>query len=520
MDSDGASDVAAERAAYEAADPDVRAALHDARATLLEGAHPRDHRLGAIPYHREHGADPHGTGLQSLLAATGHCVDMGFYHAGIDLGRRARALADPERQEDTYCSVSTKLTTSLAVLGHVDEAEEIYFDLRSRYTTPMVHLFSNYALGMLYTRHRAPGTRDHELARVHLNTAIALASQMPEASRSFQRVFQQNGLALVEMHMGNLAGAERLVTEGLARLDAELAEGEHELHRSVLLHNRGQVRAALGRLDEGLADFTRVIDADPNHPEYYFDRAALYRRTGDTEAAFADYQTAIDVSPPFPEAYYNRGDLRAATGDPDGAAADFGYVLELEPDYLDARINRAAIRLEGGDLAGAREDVDTGLGFHPDSADLLCTRGLLALEDADADAAWHDFTAALAIDPTLYQALANRAVIAQERGRSEEALADLGRALDLVGPDASLLYNRGFVHRSAGQWQEADSDFTAALELPDADRAELLWERAVCRAQAGDPAGSRADLEECVRLGDQPYADQAGERLAALVDAR
>ncbi|MGW0765591.1 tetratricopeptide repeat protein [Streptomyces sp. NPDC002676] len=514
VESDGTSESLAQKAAYDAAEPGVRAALHDARAAVLELADATEFRLGALPYHRALGTDPGGAGLRALIDAAGRCVDMGYYHAVLELGGRARELADPERQEEQYCVISTRLTSALAVLGQADRAGEIYFDLRSRYTTPMVHLFSNYALGMLHTRHRAPQQRDHPTARVHLHTAIALASLMPEASRSFQRVFQQNGLALVEMHLGNLDRAEQLVSEGLAELDAELAEGEHLLHRSVLLHNRGQVRAALGRLEEGLADFTAVIAADPNHPEYYFDRAALYRRMDRHAEAAADYQRAIDVSPPFPEAHYNRGDLRAATGDPEGAIADFGYVLELEPDHLDARINRAALLLENGDPAGARADAEEGLAHHPDSAGLLCTRGLAALEEGDADAALRDFSAALDLDPGLYQALANRAVIALDRGRHQDALDDLDRALDLTGPDPALLYNRGYVHRAAGRLRQAEADFTAALGLPGADRAELLWERAKCRAQAGDAAGQRADLEECVRLGDSEYADRASRQLA------
>ncbi|MFD0319136.1 tetratricopeptide repeat protein [Streptomyces flavalbus] len=519
VESDGTSDVAGERAAYESAPAGLRTALHDERAAALEETLSRSFRLGAIPYHREHGSDPRGVGLRSLLEASGHCVDMGFYHAAIDLGRRARALADPARDEQAYCLASTRLTNSLAVLGHTEEAEEIYFDLRGRFTTPMVHLFSNYALGMIYTRHRGPEARNHHIARVHLHTAIALAANLPDAQESFQTVFQQNGLALIEMHLGNLPEAERLVSAGLARLDAELAPGEHLLHRSVLLHNRGQVRAALGRVEEGIADISQVIDADPNHPEYYFDRASLYRRLGDTDAAFADYQTAIDISPPFPEAYYNRADLRAETGDIEGALSDFGYVLELEPDDLRARINRASLRLESGDLAGAREDVSAGLTHHPESADLLCTRGLLSLEDGDADAALRDFTSALESDPTRYEALANRAVIWQDRGRSHDAIADLTRALELVGPDASLLYNRGYVHRAAGHWRDAIHDYTAALDLPDADRAELLWERAGCRAETGDVTGCRDDLTACVRLGDEPYATQARSRLREMSGA-
>jgi tetratricopeptide (TPR) repeat protein len=483
--SDGTSDDPAEQAAYLAAPADIRAAHHDARADLLDRTAAAEFSLGAIPYHRANGSDPSGAGLRTVLKATGHCVDMGFYHAVTELGSLALELADPDEQPNEYCDVSTRLTTAFALLGDTARAEQIYFDLRGRYTTPMVHLFANYAMGMLYTRHRSPTTRDHAVARVHLNTAIAIASVLPDTSRAFQRVFQQNGLALVEMHTGDLAEAERLVDEGIAQLDAELAEGEHQLHRSVLLHNRGQVRAALGRDAEAVADFSAVIAADPNHPEYYFDRAALYRRMGDADAALADYQTAIDISPPFPEAYYNRGDLRAETGDVEGALADFGHVLELEPDYLDARINRATLLLQEGLVDAAADEVVAGLVHHPASPDLLCTRGLIALELGDPDGARTDFDAVLEQQPDHHQALANRAVAAVDLGRHADALNDLDRALEITGPDAALLYNRGYVHRVMGRWREAEQDFSAALELPGADLEALVAGRDECLAELG-----------------------------------
>src|SRR5262249_11329958 len=56
--SDGTSDDPAEQAAYDAAAPELRARLHDARAAELEPAADWGLRLGALPYPPEPGADP------------------------------------------------------------------------------------------------------------------------------------------------------------------------------------------------------------------------------------------------------------------------------------------------------------------------------------------------------------------------------------------------------------------------------------------------------------------------------
>jgi tetratricopeptide (TPR) repeat protein len=486
IDSDGTSDDPAELAAYRDADAATRAELHDLRAAELARRDEWSLHLGAIPYHLEHGADPTQAGGKALLAAADYCFEMGFYRMQLDYGPRGLAVTDPETEQERYWLMSTKVSTALSLIGRSLEAEPIYFDLRSRYAMPMMHIFCGYALAMLFTRHHAPEHRDHKLAKVYLNNTIAMASLLPDPDeRAFFTVFQQNGLALVEMHLGNLPGALRLVEQGLARLDSELEPDKHRLHRSVLVNNRAKVYAALGRLEESLVDASTVIELDPNYPDYYFDRAEVRRKLGDLDGAIGDYDAAVPLTPPFYELHYNRADLRAEVGDLDGAIADFGYVVELEPDQLDARVNLVSLLLETGAHADARAYLDEGLPLHPDDARLLHLRGLLALEEGDPVAARRDFDRALAADAALVPALASRAALAHDTGDLDTATADLTAAIgeDPANPD--LLYNRGFVHQSAGRWEAAVEDYTRAIELGGDDRDELLRLRAVCEAELG-----------------------------------
>ena len=334
---------------------------------------------------------------------------------------------------------------------------------------------------MMYTRHFPPERRDHHLAKAYANNAIAFASLWPDlAERPFHVVFNQNGLALIEMRLGNLPEAIRLVTEGQERLDRELAPDAYLLHRSVLIHNRASVLAAAGRLDEALADFDRVIEMDPSYAEYYLDRATLRRRLGDAEGAMDDYDAAITRMFPVWELHYNRGDLRAAQGDLAGAIADFERVLELEPDQLDARINVVGLLIEAG-LTEADAHLAEGLLLAPADGQLLCARGGLAIEAGDAEGARRDFDLALAADGSLTAALAGRATLAYEAGDLDAAAQDLTRAIE-VSEDPDLLYNRGMVYAGARRWQAAIDDFSAALVLPGADHEELRSQQSACRA--------------------------------------
>jgi tetratricopeptide (TPR) repeat protein len=295
---------------------------------------------------------------------------------------------------------------------------------------------------------------------------------------AYLQVYQDNGLALIEMHRGNLERSLTLVTEGMARLDREIPSDRYLVHRSQLLHNRARVLVALQRFEEARADFDRLIEWDPDYIEYRMDRGNLARRLGDLAAALEDYDWAIKVSAPFAELFYNRADLRAEAGDVEGALADLTFVVEMEPTLADAWLNRGALLLEAGDPEAAGNDARAGLRQAPANPRLLCLLGLAEQSKGLLAVARAAFDDALAADPAHTPALVQRAVLAFEAGDCDASIADLERALALGGDDPDVLFNRGVAYAAAGRLEEAVEDFNRALPLRGADVAELLVARA------------------------------------------
>lgn len=444
--------------AYDELDPIRRAELHDQRAASLSATCEPSLSRGAIPFHLVRGTDPDGTRLARLRHTVDHLHGMGFYAATIELAEHARSLTEPG--ERLWWLFTTKIASSLTALDRPDEAVPLYEELRERSTEPEIHMGVAHAMAMLHIR-------DHQRAKRWANLAIAIARLLPdEKQRAFQTAFHRDGLAVIEARLGNAEAALRLVTEGIEQLDTVLEPTEYALHRSVLRHNRAQVLAGMGRLEEALADFDTVIELDPNYAEYHFDRATLLRRLDRHADALADYDKAIELSPPFPEVYHHRGNLWAELGEVSKALADFDYALELAPDFLAALIDRARLLCERADPAAAWTDVRAGLELDPGNARMLCVRGSLLAEQGDIDAALRSYTEAVAADPELVAGWANLGLLHYKTGRLEQSLIDLTEAL-AHGGSAEVRYHRGVVLQALSQWDRAEQDFAQVLDVID-----------------------------------------------------
>jgi len=435
-------------------------------------AGPRTWRGGpALPYPSERRLDEL-TGAE-LRDAIERCFEAGCHHAVAELGRRALAATEPGAEG--WWRLMHRTATALAAIEREDEAWALFDEVRRVSTDPAEHAAAAYSTAMLLVRHHDHARRDPEAALPWINQAIAISTLLPDPElRAFKLGFDLNGRALIEMRLGRTEQALELVERAIALADEGLPPGRHPIHRLVLRANRAQLKIALGRPEEALADLDAAIAADPGYPDYYIDRGNLLHRLGRLEEARADYETAMRVGPPFPEAYYNRAEILFALGDHDGALADLDYALELDPGFVDAYVNRAGLLAARGEYGRARADAERGLALAPANPYLLCVLGQIEMAEDRAEAARRAFDGALRHDPSLAAAWANRGMLAFETGDLDGAVRDLSRAVELTrananpGEEAPLLFNRAVALRAAGREEEAIADLTRALELaPD-----------------------------------------------------
>ncbi|MER5874039.1 tetratricopeptide repeat protein [Streptomyces sp. NPDC002044] len=489
VEGDCVDDDPAPHAAYRAIGDAERAGLHDRRAAALASRAEAEPslKLGALPYHLLRGSDGDGAGLDALRWAQARCKYFGFYHAAAEMGEEGRHRADPVTRPELWWPFTRETGVCLAAAGRPEESAAVQEEARAATAVPKHHMALAYETGMLYARHFPPELRDDRRARAYVNQAIAISDLLPDLKeRAFYSVFNRNGLALVEVRAGRPDEALRLLDEGIERLDRELGIGERTWHRVGLRYNRAQVNGMSGRLEEALADYASIIDADSDFADHYFNRGSMLRRLGRIEEAIADYERALALEPPFPEAHYNRGEALMELGDTEGARADFDRTLELEPGHLEALLARAGLLADRGEDRAALDDVTAGLLLDPEHPHLLCLRGRLWGEEGRTAEARASLSEALRFDPELAEAWAIKAELAFLEGDLAGALADFDRAVDLEGrPD--FRFNRGVVHEAAGSFEQAVADFEAVLAVTDDSEARSRREtclRAAERAHA------------------------------------
>ena len=70
---------------------------------------------------------------------------------------------------------------------------------------------------------------------------------------------------------------------------------------------RGFCKNLIKDFTGAIADFTKVIELDPNHQWAYVSRGSAKNKTGDYQSAIDDFNRALELDPKDQEAYNNRG---------------------------------------------------------------------------------------------------------------------------------------------------------------------------------------------------------------------
>lgn len=136
-----------------------------------------------------------------------------------------------------------------------------------------------------------------------------------------------------------------------------------------------------GQFGEAVAEFTRVIQLDPNQTDAYYSRAVANSLQGRYSEALGDYDFVLSQQPDFVDALYNRGLAYALIGENDSAITDFNRALELSPRLTDALNNRGQVYLNDNRREVAIADFQAALALDPEHQEAGNNLALLGATD-------------------------------------------------------------------------------------------------------------------------------------------
>jgi tetratricopeptide (TPR) repeat protein len=257
-----------------------------------------------------------------------------------------------------------------------------------------------------------------------------------------------------------------------------------------ILHNRGLLLQTVGRHDEALADFARVMFVrerlQPAHPATINYRGRFYNIAERYEDAVAEFNRTLLLYKENAEALYNRAISFSRLDLHEDALDDLNRAALVTPDKLDILDLRATINYNLGHFVQAISDFTRILELYPEDSDNSSRRQFIAHAYKKASR----FEEALAAYNALIETDADNAAYRIDRAyslfqlkRFAAALADYSWAIEhQAAPSSDLHYNLGATYSRLEQYEEALVEYARSLELqPDnptvhAGRGAMLYE--------------------------------------------
>jgi len=276
-----------------------------------------------------------------------------------------------------------------------------------------------YQLGLIETHFK-----DYEKAINYFDKVIAINKdhvtdsyfQIGKIKWSFKD-FKGAETALNHVIEHDKTNSEAFYLRGKMNYDkGEFESSSNDFELAILYNNedimyyfdRSLARIELQKYTGAIEDLTKVIAANPEMADAYFNRANAYYLEGSSPnynhhhhlfiLALEDYNEALKLDPELEPAYFNRGEthMRLAeeiTGKKHETIAlkEFEEITVIDPDYTDAYYDIAVINYEFGNSKKALEIFNQLIAKERAHDDAFLYRGYTYLELDDVDNACLDF---------------------------------------------------------------------------------------------------------------------------------
>lgn len=247
-------------------------------------------------------------------------------------------------------------------------------------------------------------------------------------------------LGVVQFLLGNFVGsAERF--ESARRY----AAGQTELYEYLgICYNN------IGRFDEAMKCFAKVLKTDPGHLPSQLKLGITFHNLRMWDRTISLCQEILAVYPGYADVFYHQGLAHLVRGERQEAKAALEQAITINPQYREAKIKLAMVLIHQGAFAQAQALLDQLIAQHPEYPDLYYYQGLLHAGKGERPAAIAAFSKALELSPAFYDARVKLGVYLWQCGNIPEARRVLAEGEKHHPNDCKLNIVRQHLDQSAG----------------------------------------------------------------------
>jgi superkiller protein 3 len=195
------------------------------------------------------------------------------------------------------------------------------------------------------------------------------------------------------------------------------------------LYNKGNALSALGRYEEAIQYYDKVLAIDPNDVDALTNKGVALSALGKSEEAIQYYDKALAIDPNYTLSLTNKGIDLGILGKYDEAIQYYDKALAIDPNYTLSLTNKGVALSALGKSEEAITYYDKVLAIDPNDVYALTNKGIDLSALGKSEEAIQYYDKALAIDPNNIDALNNKGNTLSALGRYEEAIEQYDKAL-------------------------------------------------------------------------------------------
>lgn len=185
---------------------------------------------------------------------------------------------------------------------------------------------------------------------------------------------------------------------------------------TTVMQFQGAALHGLGKVDDAIEIYERLVDLDPNLFSAYNNLSVLFSETGQLDQALDATLSAINIQPDSDIAYYNLGEIYNKLHNYDQALAAYQHSIKINPRFSAAHHALGNLYFHQGTFEKAIGNYNSAIDLDPTNVKSVFGLAVANKKTGNIQAAMHSFHKALSIAPYFkgayesYLALSNQLI--------------------------------------------------------------------------------------------------------------